>query len=100
LLYLSIKHRKRQAAVGNEPSVGSGGDCYTGALAETINGPFKAAIGHRRRPWRSFDIVKYATLEFVDCFNNRRRPEPTGSIPAAEPEAIYYSALETDAMAA
>ncbi len=70
------------------------------ALAETINGLFKAEVIHRRGPWRSFEAVEYATLEWVDWFNNRRLLEPIGNIPPAEAEGNYYAALETEAMAA
>jgi len=70
--YLSIKYTERLAEAGIEPSVGSVGDSYDNALAETINGLFKAEVIHRRGPWRSFEAVEYATLESVDWFNNRR----------------------------
>ena len=73
---------------------------YTERLAETINGLFKAEVIHRRGPWRNFEAVEYATLEWVDWFNNRRLLEPIGNIPPAEAEANYYAALETEAMAA
>lgn len=64
------------------------------ALAETLNGLFKAEIIHRRGPWRNFEAVEYATLERVDSFNNRRLLEPIGNIPPAEAEANFYAALE------
>jgi putative transposase len=98
--YLSIKYTERLTEVGIEPSVGSVGDSYDNALAETINGLFKAEVIHRRRPWRSFDAVEYATLEWVDRINTRRLLEPIGSIPPAEAEADFYAALETETMAA
>jgi len=98
--YLSIKYTERLAEAGIEPSVGSVGDSYDNALAETINGLFKAEVIHRRGPWRSFEAVEYATLEWVDWFNNRRLLEPIGNIPPAEVEANFYAALETEAMAA
>ena len=98
--YLSIKYTERLAEAGIEPSVGSVGDSYDNALAETINGLFKAEVIHRRGPWRSFDAVEYATLEWVDWFNNRRLLEPIGNIPPAEAEANYYAALDTQTMAA
>lgn len=98
--YLSIKYTERLAEAGIEPSVGSVGDSYDNALAETINGLFKAEVIHRRGPWRSFEAVEYATLEWVDWFNNRRLLEPIGNIPPAEAEANFYAALETEAMAA
>jgi transposase InsO family protein len=98
--YLSIKYTERLADAGIEPSVGSVGDSYDNALAETINGLFKAEVIHRRGPWRSFEAVEYATLEWVDWFNNRRLLEPIGNVPPAEAEANFYAALETEAMAA
>ncbi len=98
--YLSIRYTDRLAEAGIEPSVGSVGDSYDNALAETINGLFKAEVIHRRGPWRSFDAVEYATLEWVDWFNNRRLLEPIGNIPPAEAEANFYAALETEDMAA
>jgi transposase InsO family protein len=98
--YLSIRYTERLAEAGIEPSVGSVGDSYDNALAETINGLFKAEVIHRRGPWRSFEAVEYATLEWVDWFNNRRLLEPIGNIPPAETEAHFYAAPETDAMAA
>ena len=98
--YLSIKYTERLAEAGIEPSVGRVGDSYDNALAETINGLFKAEVIHRRGPWRSFVAVEYATLEWVDWFNNRRLLEPIGSIPPAEAEANYYAVLETEPMAA
>jgi len=98
--YLSIKYTERLAEAGIEPSVGSVGDSYDNALAETINGLFKAEVIHRRGPWRSFEAVEYATLEWVDWFNNRRLLEPIGNIPPAEAEANFYAGLETEVMAA
>ncbi len=98
--YLSNKYTERLAEAGIEPSVGSVGDSYDNALAETINGLFKAEVIHRRGPWRSFEAVEYATLEWVDWFNNRRLLEPIGNSPPAEAEANHYAALETEAMAA
>ena len=98
--YLSIRYTERLAEAGIEPSVGSVGDSYDNALAETINGLFKAEVIHRRGPWRSFDAVEYATLEWVDWFNTRRLLEPIGNVPPAEAEASFYAALETKTMAA
>jgi putative transposase len=85
---------------GVEPSVGSVGDSYDNALAETINGLYKAEIIHRHGPWRSLEAVEFATLECVDWFNNRRFLEPIGNIPPAEAEERYYAMLEQPAMAA
>ena len=98
--YLSIKYTERLADAGIEPSVGSVGDSYDNALAETINGLYKAEVIHRRGPWRSFEAVEFATLEWVDWFNHRRLLEPIGNIPPAEAEDRYYAMLEQQDMAA
>ena len=98
--YLSIRYTERLAEADIEPSVGSAGDSYDNALAETINGLFKAEVIHRRGPWRSVEAVEYATLEWVDWFNTRRLLEPIGNIPPAEAEARFYAALEQSALAA
>jgi len=99
--YVSIKYTERLAEAGIEPSVGSVGDSYDNALAETINGLYKAEVIHRRGPWRSFEAVEFATLEWVDWFNNRRLLEPIGNIPPAEAEANFYAAPDgTQAIAA
>ena len=98
--YISLKYSERLAQAGIEPSVGSVGDSYDNALAETINGLYKAEVIWRRGPWRSFEAVEFATLEWVDWFNNRRLLQPIGDIPPAEAEANYYAALEQPAMAA
>jgi putative transposase len=98
--YVSIKYTERLTEAGIEPSVGSIGDSYDNALAETVIGLFKTEVIQRRGPWRSFDAVEYATLEWVDWFNNRRLLEPIGNIPPAEAEANDYAALEHPRMAA
>jgi putative transposase len=98
--YLSITYTERLAEAGIEPSVGSVGDSYDNALAETINGLYKAEVIHRRGPWRSFEAVEFATLEWVDWFNNRRLLEPIGNIPPAEAEARYFAMLDELPMAA
>ena len=98
--YVSIRYTERLAEAGIEPSVGSVGDSYDNALAETINGLYKAEVIHRRGPWRSFEAVEFATLEWVDWFNNRRLLEPIGNMPPAEAEERYYAMLEQPAMAA
>ncbi|WP_454888187.1 IS3 family transposase [Sphingobium herbicidovorans] len=98
--YVSIKYSERLAEAGIEPSVGSVGDSYDNALAETINGLYKAEVIHRRGPWRSFEAVEYATLEWVDWFNHRRLLEPIGNIPPAEAEEQYYAAADNIGMAA
>lgn len=98
--YVSIKYTERLKEAGVEPSVGSVGDSYDNALAETINGLYKAEVIWRRGPWRSLKQVEFATLEWVDWFNNRRLLEPIGNIPPNEAEARYYAQLEEPAMAA
>ena len=98
--YVSIHYTERLAQAGIEPSVGSVGDSYDNALAESINGLYKAEVIHRRGPWRSLEAVEFATLEWVDWFNHRRLLEPIGNIPPAEAEAIYYAAQENLLLAA
>ena len=98
--YVSIRFSERLAEAGIEPSVGSVGDSYDNALAETINGLYKAEVIHRRGPWRNFEAVEFATLEWVDWFNHRRLLEPIGNIPPAEAEERYYAMLDAPAMAA
>jgi len=98
--YVCIKYSERLAEAGIEPSVGSVGDSYDNALAETINGLYKAEVVHRRGPWRSLEAVEFATLEWVDWFNNRRLLEPIGNVPPTEAEAAYYAALEDTPIAA
>jgi putative transposase len=98
--YVSIKYTERLAEAGIEPSVGSVGDSYDNALAETINGLYKTEVIHRCGPWRGFEAVEFATLEWVDWFNNRRLLEPIGNIPPAEAEAAYYAQLEMTRIAA
>ena len=88
--YLSIRYSERLAEAGAEPSVGSVGDSYDNALAETIIGLYKTEVIHRRGPWRHLEAVEYATLEWVDWFNHRRLLEPIGNVPPAELEATYY----------
>ncbi|BAW21885.1 Integrase catalytic subunit [Pseudomonas putida] len=97
--YVSIRYTERLAEAGVEPSVGSVGDSYDNALAETINGLYKAEVIHRRS-WQSREAVELATLEWVDWFNHRRLLEPIGNIPPAEAEAIYYRHLTESAQAA
>src|SRR3954449_1828511 len=110
--YLSIKYTERLAAAGIEPSVGSVGDSGAcpraahsadpgdNALAETINGLYKAELIHRRGPWRSVEAVEFATLEWVDWFNNRRLLGPIGNRPPVKAEAAYYAPLEMTRIAA
>ena len=88
--YVSIRYSERLAEAGIEPSVGSTGDSYDNALAETINGLYKAEIIHRRGPWKTREAVELATLEWVSWFNHQRLLEPIGYIPPAEAEANYW----------
>ena len=89
--YVSIRYTQRLAEAGVEPSVGSVGDSYDNALAETIFGLFKTEVIRRNGPWRNIEEVEFATLEWVDWFNNRRLLEPIGDIPPIEFEAMYYA---------
>jgi transposase InsO family protein len=98
--YVSIRYTERLLEAGIEPSVGSVGDSYDNALAETVIGLFKTEVMHRRGPWRSLEAVEYATLEWVDWYNTRRLLEPIGNMPPAEAEARYYTQLEPAALAA
>lgn len=91
--YVSIRYSERLAEAGIEPSVGSKGDSYDNALAETINGLYKAELIHRRAPWKTREAVELATLEWVSWFNHSRLLEPIGYIPPAEAEANYYRDL-------
>jgi transposase InsO family protein len=95
--YVSIRYTERLAAAGIEPSVGSIGDSYDNALAETIFGLFKTEVIRPNGPWRSLEEVEFATLEWVDWFNNRRLLEPIGDIPPAEFEDLYYARQESSA---
>jgi transposase InsO family protein len=89
--YLSIRYSERLAEAGAVASVGSRGDSYDNALAETINGLYKTEVIRRRGPWKNIDDVEFATLEWVDWFNNRRLLEPIGDIPPAEYEMLYWT---------
>ena len=95
--YVSIRYSERLAEAGIEPSVGSKGDSYDNALAETINGLYKAELIHRRAPWKTKEAVEFATLEWVSWFNHHRLLEPIGYIPPAEAEANYYRQLASQA---
>lgn len=98
--YLSIRYPDRLIDAGAVPSVGSVGDSYDNALAETIIGLYKTEVIHHRGPWRHLDTVEYATLEWVDWFNHRRLLESIGHIPPAELEAAYDRQLHGSASAA
>lgn len=89
--YVSIKYTERLADAGLEPSVGTVGDSYDNALAETMIGLFKAEVIHRSGPWKSADAVEWETLKWVDWFNNRRLLEPIGYITPTEAEEAFYA---------
>lgn len=91
--YLSIRYTERLAEAGIEPSVGSRGDSYDNALAETIIGLFKTEVIRRRGPWRSLEDVEFATLEWVWWFDYHRLLGPIGHVPPAEYEEEYYNRL-------
>jgi transposase InsO family protein len=95
--YLSIRYTERLAEAGIEASVGSVGDSYDNALAETINGTYKAELIYRKGPWRSVEAVELATLEWVDWFNNRRILGPLGYVTPVEFESMYYARHSTQA---
>ena len=98
--YLSISHTERLAEVGIEQSVGSVGDSYDNALAESIIGLYKAEVTRPRGPWQGLEAVEFATLDWVDWFNHCRILEPIGNRPPAEAEAAYYRQREHTALAA
>ena len=98
--YLSIRYTERLAESGIEPSVGSVGDSYDNALAESVIGLYKTELIRRRGPWRHLEAVEFATLEWVDWFNNRRLLTSIGNVPPAEYEQQYDQAQETPAMVA
>ncbi len=98
--YLSIRYTERLTEAGIEPSVGSVGDSYDNALAETVIGLYKTEVIHRRGPWRGFEAVELATLEWVDWFNHRRLLESIGHMPPAEAETRYHAQSNGLAMVA
>ena len=98
--YVSISYTERLAEAGIEPSVGSVGDSYDNALAETVIGLYKTELIYKEGPWRGMEQVELATLDWVDWFNNRRLLEPIGNIPPVEYEALYYQQQEAPAMVA
>jgi transposase InsO family protein len=95
--YLSIRYTERLAEAGIEPSVGSKGDSYDNALAESVIGLFKTEVIRRRGPWRSLEDVEFATLEWVAWFNHSRLLKPIGDVPPAEYEEAYYRRQEAPA---
>ncbi len=88
--YLSIRYTERLATAGIEPSVGSVGDSYDNALAESVIGLYKTEIIRQKGPWKGLDDVEFATLDWVSWYNERRLPEPIGDIPPVEYEQMYY----------
>jgi len=96
--YVSIRYTERLAEAGIEPSVGSVGDSYDNALAESVIGLYKAEVIYRLGPWRNCEHVEFETLDWVDWFNNRRLLEPIGNIPPVEFEEIYYQSQKTPAI--
>ena len=92
--YVSMRYTERLADAGIAPSVGSRGDSYDNALAESVIGLYKTEVIQRRGPWRSLEAVELATLDWVDWFNTRRLLEPIGYVPPAEFEARYYQQAE------
>jgi putative transposase len=98
--YLSIRYTERLKQAGLEPSVGSVGDFYDNALAESIIGLYKTEVIRRRGPWRELETVEFATLEWVHWFNHRRLLEPIGHLPPAEAEAACHERASESAMAA
>lgn len=91
-------YTERLAEAGIEPSVGSKGDSYDNALAETINGLYKTEMNHKRAPWKTREAVELATLEWVSWFNNHRLLESIGYIPPAEAEVNYYRQFAKEAI--
>ena len=98
--YVSIRYTERLSEVGITPSVGSVGDSYDNALAETIIGLFKTEVIRQQGPWKNIEAVEFATLSWVDWFNNRRLLKPIGDVPPAEKEEAYYHQQEGSAIAA
>ena len=98
--YLSIRYTERLAVAGIEASVGSVGDSYDNALAETIIGLYKTEVIRTRGPWETLDDVEFATLEWVDWFNHRRLLAPIDNVPLAEYEKMYYDGFNRSCKAA
>jgi transposase InsO family protein len=98
--YLSIRYSERLAEEGIIPSVGSVGDAYDNALAETVIGLFKTEVIYKKSPWKTYDAVEYATLDWISWFNTKRLLEPIGNIPPAEYENLYYTQEKSPAISA
>lgn len=97
---LSIRYTERLAEAGIEPSVGSRGDSYDIAVAESVIGLYKTEVIRRRGPWRNLDEVEYATLDWVHWYNTQRLLEPIGYLPPIEHELNYYRQQATSVEAA
>ena len=95
--YLSIRYTERLSEAGIEPSVGSVGDSYDNAMAESVIGLYKTEVIRRQGPWHHLEAVEFATLVWVDWFNNRRLLEPLGHIPPREFEEAWYSSQDAPA---
>lgn len=98
--YLSIRYTERLAEAGIESSVGSVGDSYDNALAESVNALYKTEVIRREGPWRNIEAVEFATLDWVDWFNHRRLLEPLGWVPPAEYESMFFKGQAMSAKAA
>ncbi|MCB2229854.1 IS3 family transposase [bacterium] len=98
--YLSLRYTERLAEAGIEPSVGSVGDSYDNALAESVIGLYKTEVSRRRGPWRNLEAMDFATLEWIDWFNNQRLLEPIGNVLPAEFEEVHYSDQKAHAQVA
>jgi transposase InsO family protein len=98
--YLALRYTERLADAGIAPSVGTVGDSYDNALAESVIGLFKTEVIRRQGPWRHIEAVEFATLAWVDWFNNRHLLAPLGHVPPAEYERAYYERQTTSAMEA
>jgi putative transposase len=96
--YLSIRYTEHLADAGIEPSVGSVGDAYDNAMAESVIGLYKTEVINKQGPWRHRQAVEFATLAWVDWFNNRRLLEPIGNIPPVELEQMFYQEKESKTM--
>ena len=97
--YLSIRYTERLAEAGAVRSVGSRGDSYDNALAESVVGLFKTELIRMRGPWRTLERVELATAEWVNWYNNRRLHSANGDLPPAEYEAAYYAQRDRSAVA-
>jgi putative transposase len=97
--YLSIRYSERLDEAEIVASVGSKGDSYDNALAESFNGLYKTELIHRQDPWRNIENVEWTTLTYVDWFNNQRIHESLNYVPPVEPRAHYYHSNESESLA-